>query len=325
MESLISVIVPVYNAEQSIERCITALRKQSFDNIEIILVNDGSKDQSLQICNKHGLEDPRIIVIDKKNGGVSSARNAGLNVAKGDFVMFCDSDDWPEAHWCKELFAHYQEDNLVMCGCYIEGKQNYLPYEVKADHASEWINRENYYTLKLANFNVPWNKIYERRIIEDYRLRFDERLTNGEDYLFVLQYLDKINGNILFMDECLYHYEWPSGQSLSNKVPENYLWQCCFLSKEILAIAYKIGLSDEVGVRQIKTDFFNEFQKLIIAILRDETLSFIRKIQKVKSVMDTEEYMHCVNGATISSNKLYSLLYRYRSSLGLWFWHCLRK
>lgn len=325
MESLISVIVPVYNAEQSIERCIKAIRKQSFDNIEIILVNDGSKDQSLQICNKHSLEDSRIIVIDKKNGGVSSARNAGLNVAKGDFVMFCDSDDWPESHWCRDMFAHYQEDNLVMCGCYVEGEQSYLPYEVKADKGSKWIKKSDYYKLKLANFNVPWNKIFERRIIEEYQIRFDERLTNGEDYLFVLQYLDKISGDILFMDKCLYHYEWPSGQSLSNKVPENYLWQCCFLSKEVLAIAYKIGLSDEAGVRQIKTDFFNEFQKLIIAILHDETLSFIRKIQNVKSVMDTEEYMNCVNGATISPNKLYSLLYRYRSSMGLWVWHSIRK
>lgn len=325
MESLISVIVPVYNAEQSIERCIKALRKQSFDNIEIILVNDGSKDQSLQICNKHSLEDPRIIVIDKKNGGVSSARNAGLNVAKGNFVMFCDSDDWPESHWCKDMFAHYQEDSLVMCGCYVEGEQSYLPYEVKADNGSKWIKKSDYYKLKLANFNVPWNKIFERRIIEEYQIRFDERLTNGEDYLFVLQYLDKISGDILFMDECLYHYEWPSGQSLSNKVPDNFLRQCCFLSKEVLAIANRIGLSDEAGFRQIKTDFFNEFQKLIISILHDETLSFRRKIQDVKSVMDTEEYINCVNDATISPNKLYSLLYRYRSSFGLWFWHSIRK
>ena len=325
MESLISVIVPVYNAEQSIEKCIKALRNQSFDNIEIILVNDGSKDQSFQICNKHSLEDPRIIVINKKNGGVSSARNEGLNIAKSKFVMFCDSDDWPESHWCKDMYAYYQQDNLVMCGCYVEGEQSYLPYEVKTNNGNKWIQRNDYYKLKRAAFNVPWNKIFERRIIEKYQIRFDERLTNGEDYLFVLQYLDKINGDILFIDECLYHYKWPNEQSLSNKVPDNYLGQCCFLSREVLTMASRIGLSNEVGICQIKTDLFNEFQKLIISILHDETLSFIRKIQGVKAIMDTEEYMNCVNDATISSNKLYSLLYRYRSSFGVCFWHSIRK
>lgn len=325
MKSLISIIVPVYNAERTIERCIKALRRQSFENIEIILVNDGSKDKSLQICNKHSLEDARIIVIDKKNGGVSSARNTGLDVAKGDFVMFCDSDDWPEVEWCKSMFMHYQENNLVMCGCYIEGEQHFLPYEVKSKSGDEWVKRCNYYQLKLSNFNVPWNKIFERRILEDYHIRFDERLTNGEDYLFVLQYLDKISGDILFTDECLYHYEWPTGQSLSNRVPDNYLKQCCFLSEEVLAIAKRMGLSDEKGIRQIKTDFFYEFQKLILSILSDKTMSVYRKIRNVKSVMITEEYINCVKCAIISTNKLYSFLYRYRCGVGLWLWHSIRK
>ena len=325
MDKLISIIVPIYNSEKTLNKCIENLKSQTYKSIEIILVNDGSKDQSLQICMKHKMDDVRINVIDKQNGGVSSARNAGLDIAKGRFVMFCDSDDWPESQWCEKMISHYKQNCLIMCGSYIEGEQKYLPYEVKADNDNEWINRSEYYKLKLKNFNALWNKIFERNIIEKHHIRFNEELTNGEDYLFILQYLDKISGNILFMNECLYHYEWPNGQSLSNKVPDNYLWQCCFLSKEILTLAKKNGVLDETGVNQIKTDFFNEFQKLIISILYDENLSFLGKIEKVKSIMNTEEYIKCVKCATISPNKLYSLLYRNRNSLGLWFWHTIRK
>lgn len=324
MEQLISVIVPVYNAEQSIDRCISSLRNQSFEHIEIILVNDGSKDRSLQVCTKHSLEDSRIIVIDKQNGGVSSARNAGLDIAKGDFVMFCDSDDWPEQHWCRDLLAHYQENHLVMCGCYIEGEQSDVPYEVKANPGGEWIKREDFYKAKLSNFNVPWNKIYDRKLIEKHHIRFDPRLTNGEDYLFVLQYLEKMSGDILFLDRCLYHYQWPDGQSLSSKVPDDYLRQCCLFSKEIFTMAERIGVTDRNAICQIKTDFFNEFQRIIISILQDRTVSFVKKMHSMKSVMDTEEYIDCVKDATISSNRLYSMLYRHKNCLGIWIWYYLK-
>lgn len=325
MERLISVIIPIYNAEQSIDRCVDSLRSQSFENIEIILVNDGSKDCSLKICMGHGLEDSRVIIIDKPNGGVSSARNAGLDVATGRYIMFCDSDDWVEKHWCRDLVTNYQENNLIMCGCYIEGEQNYLPYEIKGNNGGEWIKRDEYYKLKLANFNVLWNKIFDREVIEKYHIRFDNKLTNGEDYLFVLQYLEKIGGNILFLDKCLYHYKWPNGQSLSCNVPNDYLEQCCFLSKEVLLLTEKIGLSDRKGICQIKTDFFNEFQKNIISIMYDSSLSFIKKIQSMKLIMNTEEYINCVKDANISPNRLYSMLYRRRNCLGLWIWHHIRK
>ena len=135
MNELISVIVPVYNAERTLHRCVSALIEQTYQNIEIILINDGSKDGSLEICRQFELEDPRIRVLDKANGGVSSARNAGLDIACGEFAMFCDSDDWAEPDWCEELITHYEEGCLVMCGHYVEGEQPYLPYEIKAEVA----------------------------------------------------------------------------------------------------------------------------------------------------------------------------------------------
>ena len=110
MKELISIIVPVYNAEKTLTRCVEALLGQTYSNIEILLIDDGSKDRSLDICREFARKDPRLKVIYKKNGGVSSARNAGLDTATGTYVMFCDSDDWVESDWCETLLNAYETD-----------------------------------------------------------------------------------------------------------------------------------------------------------------------------------------------------------------------
>ena len=112
MEKIVSIIVPVYNAEKTLERCVRSLMAQTLRSIEIILVNDGSRDQSLAICQRLAQEDGRIRLIDKPNGGVSSARNAGLDVARGDYVMFCDSDDWVEPDWCESMVSLFSPGGL---------------------------------------------------------------------------------------------------------------------------------------------------------------------------------------------------------------------
>ena len=111
MEKLISIIVPVYNAERTLHRCVTSLVEQIYPNIEILLVNDGSKDASLEMCRGYERQDSRIRVIDKPNGGVSSARNAGLDVARGEYIMFCDSDDWVSPLWCEHMVRNHIPQN----------------------------------------------------------------------------------------------------------------------------------------------------------------------------------------------------------------------
>ena len=129
MDELISIIVPVYNAEKALRRCVRSLVGQTYRNLEIILVNDGSKDGSLGLCRKFAGEDARIRVIDQPNGGVSSARNAGLDAATGKFVMFCDSDDWTEPDWCAAMGENYEEGDLTIC----EIDRDDIPLE-KAEH-----------------------------------------------------------------------------------------------------------------------------------------------------------------------------------------------
>ena len=324
MNEKISIIVPVYNAETTLDRCIRALIEQTYENIEIILINDGSKDGSLQICRRYEAEDSRIQVINKSNGGVSSARNAGLDIATGAFIMFCDSDDWAEPNWCEELISHYEEGCLVMCGHYVEGEQDFLPYEIKAESDAEHYTPGDFYRLKLKGFRAPWNKIYSAHVLRTHGIRFDEMLTNGEDQLFILQYLTCIPGDIISLDKCVFHYVWPRETSLSRAVPRNYLEQCRYLSNRIPELANKLGI-DAKGHHHLMTDFYYEFQKLQLAILHDTSTSASQKLTRLREVMSCEEYQCCVADATISTNPIYCWLARRKNGFGLWLWHQIRR
>lgn len=324
MNGKISIIVPVYNAENTLDRCISALIGQTYENIEIILINDGSKDGSLEICRRYALEDPRVMVIDKPNGGVSSARNAGMDKAKGAFLMFCDSDDWAEPEWCEELLSNYEDDCLVMCGHYIEGEQNYVPREIRATTKRDRYDRRDFRRLKLCSFNAPWNKIFSRKVINSNGLRFDEHFSNGEDFLFNLQYLNCISGDIVFLSKCVFHYNWPDSNSLSVKVPKDYFSQCCMMTESILKQCNALGIENEHEMQGIITDRHNEFMKIILFVIYDTKCPVFQKLKRLRAVMSSSEYQMCAKKAFISMNRVYSWLARRKNGAGIWLWHILR-
>ena len=117
-EELISVIVPIYNVEQYLEKCIESIISQTYKNLQIILIDDGSNDKSGKICNKYAEKDKRVVVIHKENAGVSEARNTGLDNAKGEWITFVDADDWIEEEYCQRLYNLVIETNsdVALCG-----------------------------------------------------------------------------------------------------------------------------------------------------------------------------------------------------------------
>ena len=129
---LISVVVPIYNVEKELERCVESLLKQTYTNLEIILVDDGSTDRCPQICDEYLNEDGRVLVIHKKNGGLSDARNEGLIKASGKYVMFVDSDDYLGLDACEKLCEAMQEDIDFVVDCYQgDGKYQVIDGEYK--------------------------------------------------------------------------------------------------------------------------------------------------------------------------------------------------
>lgn len=210
---MVSVIIPIYNAEKYLERCVQSVLNQTVTSLEVILVNDGSTDKSLEICERIKKKDSRVCVIDKMNEGVSEARNTGINLAKGEFIFFVDSDDWIEPVMLEKLLekANMEEErNMVVCAHYCEN--------LSGEQQEKWnvCSREREWNSKnvidcVANmeetrvFSYLWNKIYQRKIIEKHNIRFEKELATGEDLVFNLKYFKYVK-KCEYLCEPLYHY-----------------------------------------------------------------------------------------------------------------------
>lgn len=183
----VSFIVPVYNAETKLDRCIRSIIDQSCDSWELILIDDGSTDNSGTICDNYANIDSRIRVIHKSNGGVSSARNTGLTVAKGEYISFVDADDYIKESFLEICLSGYGRDLIICgfeitCGTDINLKEDNI-YLSKDSRASERIISNPYY------LDTPWGKLFKKEKIIESKLLFDEKLKLSEDTLFCYQYL----------------------------------------------------------------------------------------------------------------------------------------
>lgn len=210
-QKVISVIVPIYKVEKYLRKCVDSIIAQTYKNIEIFLVDDGSPDNCGAICDEYALHDERIKVIHKENGGLSSARNAALDVATGDYIMFVDSDDWVEPDFCYSALEMVLKEGVKMVSfgyniiCYEKDNKRYKAYKrftksVRTIDASETIR---HIILKDdVIFNFAWNKIYDRQLFEGirypYRKTFED---NAVTYL-----LANKAGKIFVSDKILYNY-----------------------------------------------------------------------------------------------------------------------
>ena len=171
-EYKISIIVPIYKVERYFERCVNSVLSQSIADIEIILVDDGSPDNCGKMCDDYAAKDSRIIVIHKNNGGLSSARNAGIHIAKGDYLMFIDSDDYVEPDFCEKAYQ-FVTDNNVLCASFgyyehwSDRTDEFHTSKTKVIPAKDAI--KSLITKDDVIFNFAWNKIYHRSLFNNIR------------------------------------------------------------------------------------------------------------------------------------------------------------
>lgn len=192
---LVSIIVPVYNTAPLLARCIDSIRFQSYENLEILLVNDGSTDASCQICEMYARVDPRIRFIDRDNSGVSATRNHAIGLAKGKYLQFADSDDWLDEHATYALITRAETTNadlVIAHYCRVEGENN--PTVCGFISQRTVMNKRMFATHLMDEpasfyYGVMWNKLYRRDIIEQYQIKCDESLRWSEDFLFNLDYI----------------------------------------------------------------------------------------------------------------------------------------
>lgn len=194
MQPTVSIIVPVYNAESTLRRCVDSILRQEYTDFELILSNDGSQDGSGAICDEYAAEDPRVHVLHQENRGVSAARNHALDHARGTYLQFLDSDDWitPDATKLLVRTAQERQCDLVVSDFYrVVGDRVSQKGDIDDDRV---LSREEYAAYMMENpadfyYGVLWNKLYRRDIVEQYRLRMDESVQWCEDFLFNLEYI----------------------------------------------------------------------------------------------------------------------------------------
>ena len=210
----LSVIVPVYNAQTTLARCLDSIRQQSFTHFEVCLVNDGSKDNSLDLCKRYASEDARFRVIDQENGGVSSARNTGLAAATGQFITFIDADDAIAPGYFEMLMKHCHFD-LVLCSSITHPGNKVLlfPEQTFSQTSAIALGLKKYMRV---GFTTPWGKLFRTEIIKKQGLTFDNSLSVGEDTLFVNQYLTHIS-SLRFLSYAGYIYTVGDSTHLSRK------------------------------------------------------------------------------------------------------------
>jgi glycosyltransferase involved in cell wall biosynthesis len=245
--SLVSIIVPVYNAEKYLDRCIDSILRQDYQDIELILVNDGSKDGSREIIDRYASEDSRVVAVHKENGGVSSTRNKGLELAKGEYIQFVDADDWLPFDATKLLVRAMEENDAEM----VIGDF----YRVVDDKVSKkgsintpGLITRNLYADKMMltpadlYYGVLWNKLYRHDLIREHDIKMDENISYCEDVIFNLEYLLHIS-RIQVLKAPVYYYVRTEGS----------------------LVMQNLNIQSTVKMKTSVIRYYNEFYKQILS------------------------------------------------------------
>lgn len=254
----LSIIVPVYNAEKYLRECLESMKTQNYDNFEVILIDDGSTDNSGHICDQYAQNDPRIHVFHKENGGVSSARNLGLEKAEGELITFVDADDKISSDYCRVICSNTGNYDM---GCFsshihIEESGQDLFYKLKniSVIGPDLIQSEAYKFRDCKELNgwnlfcYPWNKVFKREIIKHHQLSFNPGLNVQEDELFATDYLRYAKSLLLLSNTLYYHESRRAGLTYTNQSYEHYLNFATALKGIVLSFTNKKWLSCELNL-----------------------------------------------------------------------------
>ena len=270
----ISIIVPIYNVEKYLGVCIESILSQSYENLEILLVDDGSPDQCGMICEEYAKKDSRIYVIHKKNGGLSDARNAGLDVATGEYIVFVDSDDAIHPKMIEILYKQIKDENVDMSVCsHIEVNENFKGYE-KISNEEEVLyltqifdgkecNRIIHSDLLGIDMNVMWNKMFPKKIFET--LRFPKGKIHEDEFVNYLIFYQI--QKCAYINQPLYFYRQRSGSIMSEE------------KKNIL-------LSDKIEMYESRISFFKEHGEIELYYLA--IINFLISLMRIYVL--TREY-----------------------------------
>lgn len=216
--SLISIIIPVYNVEKHIAKCIQSLLDQTYENFEAIIVDDGSPDNSIKIAKELAGNDSRFIFLEKENGGQGSARNMGIDYSKGLYLAFLDSDDYIESQYLEKTYEQMIEGNADICTCDVNViEDNAISYIIK-NNVDEYYSKNDFLLCLGTVTSFMWDKLFKKELFDG--MRFDESIRTYEDSHFVFRLI--FNKKIVSINQPLYNYVQRDG-STTRSIPKTYL------------------------------------------------------------------------------------------------------
>ena len=290
----ISIIVPIYNREERISKCIESILNQTYKDFELILVNDGSTDNSYDICKKYEKADKRVRLFNRKNSGVSASRNFGIKQSQGKYVMFCDSDDTVDSKWCEVLYNAIKlyPKSFICCAFVLtnsEGEQKRT--ESLDDKLYSFLDKKYYSMLfKLGVSGAVWNKIFSLDIIMQNNICFNEELSFAEDVKYCEDYFAYCE-SICYCNAALYYYYLGDYEKTLSK---RYYYD--FYDKIKLLFEFRKDLiSDEFKEDFCKFYFFMFLDCLENTFDKRNKWSLLKKIKYNQYVINDASFVEVLN------------------------------
>ena len=324
----ISVIVPVYKAEKYLPQCVESILGQTFSDLELLLIDDGSPDRSGAMCDEYARQDPRVRVIHKENGGVSTARNAGLDAAAGDYITFVDSDDYIDACMYEKMIAEAERGaELIMCDCMKEypGRKELYTHDIRGGFYDRQQLETEYFPhlLMMENVEYPatisnWLLLFRRELAE--QVRYLEGVRYSEDLLFGAQLVYKAQSFCYLKGMAYYHYRMNDQSATHRFVPDK--WNDYLQLHHGIREAFG-GCKDYNFGHQIDLCLLFFLYNSVGDILRINQLPRKEKVKMIHSILKTETvvdmFSHLKIGCLLINRKqkMITWLYKKRLAIGL--------
>lgn len=298
--SLISVVVPVYKVEKYLKKCIDSIISQTYRNIELILVDDESPDKCGAICDDYAEKDARIKVIHKINAGVSAARNSGIAVAQGNYIMFVDSDDYIDQNMLEDMMK-YRGSDIIVSGLRFVDKNNRTIREGNSEivnnmSMSDFLNK--YYVTLEKDFILsgPYNKLFSVKTMRENLIYFNESMSICEDGLFVTHFLSCCK-NISCVNKCYYNYvQYNDGSTLTAKYNLNSIEAAEILHNARKDLLDKFGCDSEL-YKYSDARSYSLFKAFLTEIYTRSKLKNFDKYKKAKEALANPTFFRLIKEA----------------------------
>lgn len=311
-DALVTIVVPIYNGEPYINHCVEQIQAQTYKNLEVIFVNDGSTDNTKEVAEEAIRNDDRFILINKENGGTSTTRNKGIDNAHGKYIAFFDCDDEYDPDMIYILVSEIEKKNadMVSCGYYFKvqaGEQIYLEEKSYPDRYFPDFDsmKDEYVAIWDSDmfYNI-WNKLYRMEVIEKYGIRYREGHVYTEDRVFNRAFISKCGG-IVLIDKCLYYYIRERSGSTSERYWEKNFEVRVKEYNELKEHFHEMNLWNDVSREYVSREFIERVAGCIENVFHaGEQLSKTQKKQLVKDMENDKDVREASKYARCRSKKM---------------------